>query len=185
MEMEEAKMDIYSNYTRTYPRSNARSRYRKPAERQGVAKSSNYTRKSTPSEKTPSTFKERLILQATICGGFLAVLLFFNIIDSGFTNSVTGWIDRNISYDMLAEEGGIGGWVDSVVSLFGNDAADTVDADDGALPYFEAIHESIEVDAVIQPQTETTPANAADSSRVDENILHEIDSAVDVYRDFN
>ena len=167
MEMEEAKMEIFTNPVRSYPRSNARSRYRKPV---GTRSGGNTRRDSGTNEKTtPTTFKERIILQATICGGLLAVLLFFNIVDSGFTNSVTGWIDRNISYDMLAEEGGIGGWVDSVLGIFGNDS------EDDALPYFEVYYDGAEVNTAIPMLTELPPqANTIDSSRIDENILREI-----------
>ena len=163
MEMEEAKMEIFTNPVRSYPRSNARSRYRRPGGKPGTA------RRTVNEKTTPSTFKERIVLQATICGGLLAVLLFINIIDSDFTNSVTGWIDRNISYDMLAEEGGVGGWVDSVLGIFGNDGEDEV------LPYFEAYHYGAEVNAT-EPVFVAPPiqANTVDSSRIDENILREI-----------
>jgi len=145
-------------------------------------RNSDYTRKSgSAKEKTPRTFKERIVLQATICGGILAILLFFNIIDTGFTNSVTSWIDRNISFNMLAEEGGIGGWMDSVLSIFRDD--DIVD--DAIMPYFE-VHNERSGTNVIPLQIETPPqANTIDSSRVDENILREINETVDVYYENN
>ena len=172
MEMEEAKMEIFTNPVRSYPRSNARSRYRRPVGKQGVTRSGDRGRRDSGTNKktTPSTFKERIVFQATICGGLLAVLLFFNIIDSGFTNNVTDWIDRNISYDMLAEEGGIGGWVDSVLGIFGNDGAEE------GLPYFEVYHYGAEANTA-EPVFVAPPpiqANTIDSSRIDENILREI-----------
>jgi len=170
MEMEETKMEIFTNSTKDYPRSNARSRYRRSEGRSGEARGGSYARKNTPeNEKAPASFKERTVLQATICGGFLAVLLFFNIIDSGFTNGVTDWIDRNISYDMLAEEGGVGGWVASVLGIFGNDE------EAEAQLYYEATHE----DAPVVPMQRIEPpagVNTVDSSRVDENILNEIEA---------
>jgi len=137
MEMEEAKMEIFPNIGRNdYPRSNARSRYRRP----DAATRSGHIRRNigrAANEKiAPSTFKERLIFQATICGGFLAVLLFFNIIDTDFTNGVTGWIEQNIAFDMLAEDGGVGDWVGSVLGIFGNDAEDNM------LPYYEVHHDA-------------------------------------------
>ena len=170
MEMEEAKMDIFTNPVRNYPRSNARSRYRRPVSRQDIARSSSYARRNTASQKvSPATFKERIVLQATICGSFLAVLLFFILIDSGFTNGVTDWINRNISYDMLAEEGGVGGWVDSVLGIFGNDGEDDM------LPYYEALYDAAEASIAAPTQTEQPPrANTVYSSRVDEGILREI-----------
>ena len=178
MEMEEAKMEIFTNPVRQYPRSNARSRYGKSAGRPAAARRTGYARRGNAGEKpaAPSSFKERTIFQAIICGGFLAVLLFFNIIDTGFTNSVTDWINRNISYDMLAQEGGIGGWVDSVLGIFNNEN-DTADV---ATPtYYETrYYEGTGTDA-IPAQTITPRTNTVDSSRVDENILREINSAGD------
>jgi len=144
MEMEEAKMDMLTNYGRhVTQRSEARARYSKVAGRQTTARRDNR-------KKSPMFFKERLIFQAIICGGFLAILLFFNIVDSNFTNGVTGWIDRNISYNML-------------MGIFGDDDTD----------YIETFQE-------VPPAPIQT-----DSSRVDENILHQINSAVDVYYENN
>jgi len=180
MEMEEAKMEIFTNDVRHYPRSNARSQYRKPEGRPGTARS-NYARKNSANKKVPpSTFKERTIFQATICGGFLAVLLFFNIIDTSFTNAVTGWIDHNISYDMLAEEGGIGGWVDSVLGIFGNGGENDIQ------PTYEVLYDGAGAGFAAPVMSEQLPpaaANTVDSSRVDENILREIETAVDLYYD--
>jgi len=185
MEMEEAKMDIFTNDVRHYPRSNARSRYRKPAEGRATARADYARRNNATNEATTaSTFKERIVFQATICGGFLAVLLFFNIIDTGFTNGVMSWIEHNIAFDMLAEEGGVGGWVDSVMGIFSNDDAQEVS------PHYEAVYEdtgiqpNIELPAQIET-TETFQPNTVDSSRVDENILREIESIVDVYYESN
>ncbi|MDR2183206.1 MAG: hypothetical protein LBE55_03440 [Clostridiales bacterium] len=180
MEMEEAKMDIFTDVGRSYPRSGsgARARYGR-AGRPSTARGGGYARRSGASEKTAPrySFRQRIVFQATICGGFLAVLLFFNIVDTGFTNSVTGWIDRNISYDMLAEEGGIGGWVNSVMGIFGNDAEDEA-------PYYEVLYEDAGA-GVFPEQTEMPQANTIDSSRIDENILREIETMVDVYYENN
>ena len=173
MEMEEAKMEIFTNNFRDYPRSDARLRYGRASSRQGITRSSGHVRNSAVHEKKPpATFKEKIVFQATICGGFLAVLLFFNIIDSSFTNSVTGWINRNISYNMLSEEDGIGGWVDSVMSIFNNN-----DMDDSLPQHYEAFREGEEINAVLPLQTELLfPANTIDSSRIDENILRDIEA---------
>ena len=187
MEMEEAKMEIFSNPGRSYPRSNARARYSKSAgagNRQGARRThgGDYRRrKQAEKTKSPMSFKQRIVFQAIICGGFLAVLLFFNVADTNFTNGVMNWIDRNISYDMLAEEGGVGGWVDSVLSIFGNDIAD--EAAEAQLYYYEAFYDDINVNAV--PAQRAPQTNTTDSSRVDENILREINSLVDIYYENN
>ena len=174
MEMEEAKMDIFTSPVRNYPRSNARSRYRRPESGQSRLQRCSYPRKGSTNEKTisPTTFKEKIVFQAIICGGFLAILLFFNIIDSGFTNNVTDWIYRNISFDMLAEENGVGGWVDSILGIFGNDVNDT----EHPLPHYEIIHDGTEA-GVMPVQIQPLPqANTIDSSRIDESILREIEA---------
>jgi len=181
MEMEEAKMELFSNDVRHYPKSNARSRYRKPADSRQMT-----TRRTAERQKaaaSPSGFRERLVLQATICGGFLAVLLFFNIIDTNFTNSVMGWMEHNISYDMLAEEGSARGWVNSVVEFFADEPQEA-----GGQPGYEAVLEETGPGAnSVQTETapEVVPINTTDSSRVDENILLEIDSTIDVYYESN
>jgi len=88
-----------------------------------------------------------------------------------------GWIDRNISYDMLVEEGGVGGWMDSVLGIFGNDVAD-----EAPLPYYGSLYEGTDA---APAQIITPQANTIDSSRVDENILREINETVDIYYEIN
>ena len=179
MEMEEAKLNVLTNPVRSYPRSNARSRYGRPAAgKQGAARSrGDYRRRGQEEETKPHmSFRQRVILQAIICSGLLAILLFFNIMDTTFTNNVMGWVDRNISYDMLAEEGGIGGWMDSVLGIFNNDVVEEVSG-----PYHETFYNGAEAEPIqITPQ-----ANTVDSSRVDENILREINETVDIYYESN
>ena len=182
MEMEEAKMaklEIAGSPRRSYVRSEARNRYASTGSRHTYRTSQQYKRpdKST-SGKGFKGYKERIIFQAIICGGFLAVVLFFNIVDSAPTNAVTAWIDRNISYDMLTEEDGIGAWMDSVISFFGGERAD------------EGTGQSvnfIEHQDAFSPGERTIPSDAGttDSSRIDENILREIEETVDIYYENN
>ena len=113
-------------------------------------------------------FKERFVFQAIICGGFLALLLFINMVDSGFTNAITGWVERNISYDMLAGRDGEGGLIDSIMGFFNNTDNETQSTD-----YLDAF----------MPQMGSQ--NSADFFRIDENILREINSAVDIYYENN
>ena len=161
----EAKNEIFAER----PRSDVRARYYKPAE-------SDYRRRAQAQEKSPRTgFRERFVFQAIICGGFLALLLFFNIIDTNFTNNVTGWIEHNIAFDMLAEDGGIGGWVDNIVGFFGNeDTQNEPGAQYDVPPQFD-------IQAVPYAPITNTPS----SSHIDENILREIDASVDVYLENN
>ena len=172
MEMEEAKFDIFPNPHRGHPRpqSEARVRYYKPRRDAGT-RTRRYAARSAQ-EKTGSNFKARMVFQATICGGFLALLLFFNIIDTGFTNAVTGWIEQSISFDMLAEEGGVVGWVNSLLGIFENDEQAAPAHYEVYMPYTGAGIEN--------------PAEAAsDFSRIDESILREINSRVDIYYENN
>ena len=178
MDIEEAKMDFLTNPTKAYPRSNARARYGKATGGQATTRvHGGYRRRSQEEVVRPvMPFKQRIIFQAIICGCFLAVLLFFNIMDTSFTNGVMSWIDRNISYDMIAEEGGISGWMDSVMGIFDNEAVDEM-----PLQNYNALYEGTE----IVPIQATPQANTVDSSRVDENILRDISSAVDMYYENN
>ncbi|MCL2397402.1 MAG: hypothetical protein FWC93_04975 [Defluviitaleaceae bacterium] len=177
MEMEEAKTeDIFAAPRQNHPRprSEARIRYYKPP---------NARRRQPPQqEKKPTTgFREHLVFQAIICGGFLAVLLFLNIVDSSPTNAVTGWISRNISHDMLAEEGGVGGWLNSVFGIFDNDQADY------PAEHYETYGHQMATENTTERVVSVnhTEADGPYDSRVDENILREIESLVDVYYENN
>ena len=155
MEMEEPKNETVYQYQHQHrPRSEARARYYKPA-------AGNFARR-THTDASRGGFKERFVLQAIICGGFLAVLLFFNVVDTNFTNAVTGWIERNIAFDMLAEDDAPG-WINTIVEVFSGE--DNF--------HFEAVPAYHADDSM------------ADDFRIDENILHEINAAVDVYYENN
>jgi len=164
----EAYNDAYLQ-TKQRPRSEARARYYKPS-------SDTYSRRRHETEKAEKTsFQERFTLQAIICGGFLALLLLFNIVDSSFTNNITGWIEQNLSYDMLAEEDGVGGWVNAISAFF---------ADEGH-PQEPGIHYETPPQAEATPMPHVDTNSSPDTSRIDENILHEINTAVDAYNDIN
>jgi len=161
MDIDDLKMQ-----TLTQPRSEARARYtRNPAtpvrSGGGVAHARVANRKPRPRLREPQlrTWKERALFQGIICAGFLAVLLVFNIIDSAPTNAVTAWMDRNLSYDIFAEDG-VGGWTDRLLAIFNNDPTPTDYAD-----------------VTPTPATPTsTPATTTPNSWVDESILEEINS---------
>jgi len=182
MEIEEAKMaklEIAGSPQRNFVRSEARNRYSSTGSRHAYRYGHQHKKpgKST-ADKSLRGYKERIVFQAIICGGFLAVVLFFNIVDSAPTNAVTAWIDRNISYNMLTEEEGIGAWMDSVISFFGGDRAyEDVRQDINPIEYHDAFN----------PAELSVPADAGttDSSRIDENILREIEEAVDIYYENN
>ena len=169
MEMEEAKNEMLTIPQRGHRRSAARVRYYKPAGAQHARR-----KQTMRQEKKPATgFKERMVFQAIVCGGLLAMVLFFNIIDTAPTNAVADWINTNISYDMLAEEDGAGGWVNSILGIFNNDEAG------GAENYGqETAAENPAEQAAPVVGTETSDP---DVSRIDENILREINYADDGY----
>jgi len=100
-------------------RSEARARYA----RTGVSRPPAATKRPRPRLKEPNlkTWRERALFQGIICAGFLGILLVFNIIDSAPTNAVTAWVDRNLSYDIFAEDG-VGGWTDRLLAIFNNEA---------------------------------------------------------------
>ncbi|MCL2236137.1 MAG: hypothetical protein FWB98_06835, partial [Defluviitaleaceae bacterium] len=118
MDIDDLKMQ---NLTESPPpvRSEARARYA----RAGVSRPTAAVGRPRPRLKEPNlkTWKERALFQGIICAGFLGVLLVFNIIDSAPTNAVTAWVDRNLSYDIFAEDG-VGGWTERLLAIFNNDA---------------------------------------------------------------
>ena len=177
MEMEEAKLEVVSPIGREYTRSDARVKYGKGAYNRKVAsRSPNHVK---PKEATKATtFKERVVLQAIICGSFLAVLLLFNIVDTGFTNSVVDWIDRNIAHNALSDEDGTG-WVESVLQFFrGGQEADRYEG-----TYYDAYSPITNIPI---PAINTPPGGfSVDYSRIDENVLRDIEAHVDVYLENN
>lgn len=150
MEMEEAKLEMLRPDVMPRPNgpSQARLKYSK-----SPASPALRTRQPANPPKNRS-WRERLIFQATICGGFLAVLLLFNIVDTAFTNQITDWTSRNLSYNILNEEGGVASWMDGVLSIFRNDDGTTY----GASPI----------------PTSHPGAGGLDDSWIDEGVLDEI-----------
>jgi hypothetical protein len=99
-----------------------------------------------------------MVLQAIICGGFLAALLIFSIVDTAFTNGVTSWVERNLSFDFFAYDDGVGSWTDRVLNIFETTETAPIDyADIDNSPH------SI-------PEGSLTPGD----SWIDESILEEI-----------
>ncbi|MDR2167928.1 MAG: hypothetical protein LBE35_08795 [Clostridiales bacterium] len=125
MQMDESKMEILGAQARPRVRTQARVRYNKSAP---------YRRAKPTQQKSEKTWRERIVVQAIICGGFLAVLLAFNIVDSAFTNGVTNWVERNLAFDIFADEDGVGSWTDRVLSIFENDDAPTIEHAEGHDP---------------------------------------------------
>ena len=74
-------------------------------------------------EKQGKTWREKMVVQAIICGVLLSTVLGFSVIDTAFTNNVSSWVEENIAFDFLAQEDGVGAWTSRVVEVFrGNDA---------------------------------------------------------------
>ena len=167
MEIEEAKMEIMNPH-RSYARSEARIRYSKRPQEQ------NFRRYSREQEKKPAQgFKERLIFQATICGGLLAVMLFLNIVDNAFTNSIMSWIGTSVSYDMLAESGGAENWLNSIIDFF-----------DSSTPEVDLEHNETFLPLLNTPAPQSG-TNSINLNRIDENILNEINNTIDIYYENN
>ncbi|MCL2854650.1 MAG: hypothetical protein FWE21_03430 [Defluviitaleaceae bacterium] len=153
MDIDDLKMQ-----TLTQPRSNARERY--AVTNRNTPRPRPMPRRPRPSLKQPQirTWKERALFQGIICGGFLAVLLVFNILDTNLTNNVTAWVDRNLSYDIFAEDG-VGSWTDRLLSIFNTNQPATTDYADAETPSGTAP----------TPTTAPTP-----NTWIDESILEEI-----------
>ena len=156
MDIDDLKMQTLTQHE-TPARSQARARYA-PAGPRPASRPS----RPRPPLKQPEirTWRERAIFQAIICGGFLAVLLVFNVIDSTLTNNVTAWVDRNLSYDIFAEDG-VGGWTDRLLGIFNNDTPTPDYADIEPFPQAPAIPTG----------TSNTP-----DSWIDPGVLEEIHS---------
>ena len=189
MEMEEGKLEILGpqlpSQMTTSNRSEARIRYYKSASgayahgssgNQNTYTRSRKSRTETASKnqkKESKTWKERILFQAIICGALLAVLLFFNVVDSAFTNGVTDWVDRNLTQNIFNEDGGFGSWLGNI---FGNDdAAEYTDVygPDGNLPQ---LHQTLPLPAEMDLPTD---------SWIDEAILYEIQNEIDIYFENN
>lgn len=159
-------IDDLKTQTLTQPHSEMRARYtRNPTTSArpgaGIGSARSLNRNTRPRLKEPQlkTWKERALFQGIICAGFLAILLVFNIIDSAPTNAVTAWMDRNLSYDIFAEDG-VGSWTDRLLAIFNNDPAPADYADINPTP--------------ATPTTTTTTTTP--NSWVDESILEEINA---------
>ena len=151
MDIDDLKMRNLSENPLPAP-SKARARYA----RTNVSRHRQATKRPRPRLKEPNlkTWKERALFQGIICASFLGILLVFNIIDSAPTNAVTAWVDRNLSYDIFAEDG-VGGWTDRLLAIFNNDAPAPDYADVTPAP--------------AAPVSSPTP-----NSWVDESVLEEI-----------
>jgi len=173
-------------------RSAARARHYKPAaERPLRTHRSGSDATQLPSGQNIATdantshqgaFGRRMAVQAIVCGGFLALMLLFNLVDTAPTNAVTDWVAYNIAHDMLAEIDE-DSWFGGVLDFF---SGSTSGGEAEALP--AAAYTPVgETDAVIPVPNEITPAEPANPnvSRIDENILREIMDTVDVYYENN
>ncbi|MCL2576417.1 MAG: hypothetical protein FWE33_08280 [Defluviitaleaceae bacterium] len=165
MQMDEPKMELLIPDVVPAP-SAARIRYTKNPE---VAEMPQQSR-SAAKPVQEKTWRERIVVQAMICGGFLAALLLFSVLDNPVTNNVTDWVERNLSYNILSEEGGVGAWADRLLGIFGDD-------------------EVLDVIDVYAPTQFTPPANlpvsSPDDSWIDPNLLQEISEEADIYYENN
>jgi len=157
-------MDTHTQKQSGKSRSEARARYYKAGNKQYIPRSVKAAGESEQS-KPKAGMKERMVLQACICGGILAILLLFSVVDSEITNTVTNWIGRNISRDMLGELG-----------IFG--------MNDGEDANGEAIERQPMQGFAPNAETLAEPPSPRDS-RIDEGILREIRSRIDVYYETN
>jgi len=160
MNIDEPKYDLLKPDPLQMPeRSEARLRYYKPKE-----ESFDYQRQkedaSTP--RRQRGLREKLAIQGIICGVFLAVFMLFNLIDSPFTNDVSAWVESNLSFNMITEEGGVGAWTQNFLSFF-----------DDRQP-IEDYAEQIATPANLINTTTPTTTNIIGESWVDENILNQI-----------
>ncbi|MCL2354050.1 MAG: hypothetical protein FWC69_05410 [Defluviitaleaceae bacterium] len=163
MNIDEPKYDLLKPDPLQMPeRSEARLRYYKPKE-EGFDYRGQSEAASTP--KRQRGLREKLAIQGIICGVFLAVFMLFNLIDSPFTNDVSAWVESNLSFDMITEEGGVGAWTQNFLSFF-DDRQPVED-------YAEQVTTPITPANLINTTTPTT-TNSIGESWVDENILNQI-----------
>jgi hypothetical protein len=179
MQIDEAKLEIFEPQRSLHERSQARIQYYKPKpEGYDIYNShGSYRRPAhTSRQKHTKSWRERAVLQAIICGGFLAVLLFFNVVDSAFTNGVMGWVDRNLSYSLFTEDDGVGSWALRLVSIFQNGGGDAVEGD------VPELNDTIPVDGPTSTVPSALPPALPseelqmNGSWVDESILKEIEA---------
>lgn len=167
MQMDEAKMDLLAPQVPFEPteRSSARIRYSKSPQTTAAPR-----RRTTPNEPQTKTWRERMLFQAIICGGFLALLLLFNVLDTPLTNNVASWVEENLAYNILHEDGGVGAWADRLLGIFGSD--DT--ASPNVIETFAPITVPVNI-----------PAETPHDSWIDENLLRELHETIDVYYENN
>jgi len=171
MQMDEAKMDLLAPQVPFEPmeRSAARMRYSTGATVPSRFQSTN-RRQPAPHRSKEKTWRERMAFQAIVCGGFLALLLLFNVLDTPLTNNVTNWVEQNLSYNILHEDGGVGAWADRLLGIFSND--DTPITVETFVP------------TTIVP-VNIPPADSPDDSWIEQNLLRELNEAPDIYYENN
>jgi len=173
--MEEAKMDLLAPQVPFEPpeRSAARIRYSKQPSAAGAnASRPRQPRGAKNAENKVRTWRERMVFQAIICGAFLAALLLFNVLDTPLTNNVSNWVEQNLSYNILHEDGGLAAWADRVLGIFGNG----YDMSEPAV--VDTFSPTITVPLNI-------PAQSPSDSWIDENILRQLNEEADVYYENN
>jgi len=159
-------------------RSAARARYYKPA---ATTENISYQRRfykqpqAEQQNRSAKSIKQKIVFQAIICGGFLAVLLFANIIDTPATNSFAAWISRNIQRDLVSEEGGIGGFINSITAFFGSNTeeSDSTDEIDVYNPQPQSLRPNV------NPATNTSLTANPNRSRIDESLLQKINEMIE------
>lgn len=141
-------------------RSPARIRYSKPA-------GAYQPRRAMPARGRNNDaprlgFRERVLVQAMICGGVLAVLLVFNLVNNAFTNTATAWVSRNISHNLIAD-------APLIVDDWMNRFLGREEYEPEVIPVFEQT-----APAVNQPIS-------SPPERIDENMLEQIRNRPDPY----
>lgn len=100
--------------------------------------------KETTPQKQKRTWREKMVIQAIICGALLSLVLGFSVIDTAFTNDVSSWVEKNMAFDFLAQEDGVGAWTNRVVEMFRNeDLSEINHANEARTPSDSWIDQSI------------------------------------------
>jgi len=165
MEIEEAKQLSIPRLQRS-ERPTARMQYTKqPARNKSATQRSTSVYRRKVNIESKSGIKERMILQATLCAGILATLLFINLFDTNISNTVIGLVSTNISNDMLQENSVVADWIDNVVDIVNQQ---------------NISEEPAYIDAALQDNQEQPQG-----IRIDENILNYINNIPNIYYENN
>ncbi|MCL2415504.1 MAG: hypothetical protein FWD01_01705 [Defluviitaleaceae bacterium] len=135
--------------------------------------------------KSRRGFRERSILQATVCGGILAIFLLLSILNNSFTNTAIDWIGRNISYNMIEDaDSPVYGWIQNITEFFGEEMPQE-SLENYEFPEtpqtFETPETQQNLPALHELPQSTTTYDLIPYDRIDEELLREIITRPDLY----